>query len=181
MAEMAVHEKCIAYERRHFMVRARLYKGLRTGAMSPRSLMRDQAIRMKLPQECVYCGATDRLSVDHIVPSNRGGDDVGDNAIWACRRCNSSKSDRDLFEWWASTRTGLPPLFVIRIYLKQAIGYFESRSLLEVDWRTISSSPFNLAFLPESFSRPEELKFSPHHERGRKGDILLFQNGDQEK
>src|SRR5688572_20627157 len=98
MAEVAVHEKCASYGRKHFMVRARLYKGLRTGAMSPRSLMRDQAIRLKLPQECVYCGATGYLCIDHIVPSNRGGDDIGDNAIWACRKCNSSKSDRDLFE-----------------------------------------------------------------------------------
>jgi 5-methylcytosine-specific restriction endonuclease McrA len=164
MAEMAVHEGCAAYERKHFMVRSRLYKGLTTGAMSPRSLMRDQAIRMCLPQECIYCGVAQNLSIDHIVPTNRGGDDAGDNAIWACRSCNSSKKDKDLFEWWAS-REGFPPLLVVRIYLKQAIRYFESRDLLAADWRTLDSTPFSLASLPETFPVPGTLSFSPDHQR----------------
>ena len=58
MAEMAVHDHDAKYSRKHFMIRARLYSGLTKGTMSPRSLMRDQRIRMKLAQECVYCGDT---------------------------------------------------------------------------------------------------------------------------
>ncbi|MBS0261105.1 MAG: hypothetical protein JSS02_04050 [Planctomycetes bacterium] len=75
MAEMATTDRAEAYGRLHYMVRARLYKGLRTGSMAAGSLMRDQAVRMKLPQECVYCGSVQYLSIDHIVPVNRGGDD----------------------------------------------------------------------------------------------------------
>lgn len=165
MAEMAVHGHCAVYERKHFMVRARLYKGLVTGTMSPRTLMRDQAIRMRLPQECVYCGSKESLSIDHIVPTNLGGEDVGDNSIWACRRCNSSKSDKDLFEWWAMARSGLPPLLVIRVYLKQAIRYFRCRDLLASEWQSIKNSPFKLDFLPDTFPAPGQLVFSPHHAR----------------
>ncbi|MBS0261443.1 MAG: HNH endonuclease [Planctomycetes bacterium] len=168
MAEMATTDRAEAYGRLHYMVRARLYKGLRTGSMSAGSLMRDQAVRMKLPQECVYCGSVQFLSIDHIVPVNRGGDDGGDNAIWACRRCNSSKSDRDLFEWWSATRGGLPPLFVVRIYMKQALRYFENRGLLGQDWRTVEGSAYDLAMLPESFPGPRELTFTPHHARKRR-------------
>jgi len=165
MAEMAVHDRCERYDRRHYMVRARLYKGLRTGTMSPRSLMRDQAIRLRLPQECVYCGSTNHLSIDHVVPVTRGGDDRGDNAVWACRRCNSSKAGRDLFEWWASARGGLPPLFAIRVYLKQAIIHFDACGLMASDWSTTDPLPFSLRSLPESFPPPTELQFTPFHHR----------------
>ena len=165
MAEMAVHEQFASYSKKHYMIRARLYKGLQTGTMSPRSLMRDQAIKMKLPQECIYCGSTTKLSIDHIVPSSLGGQDTGDNAIWACRSCNSSKSNTDLFRWWFSSRTGFPPLLVIRIYLKQAIQFFEARELLTSEWRTVDSGPFDLESLPQKYLAPGQLSFSPHHSR----------------
>ena len=167
MAEAAVHKGCAKYGRAHFMIRTRLYNGLTSGDMSPASLMRDQIIRLKLPQECVYCGATEHLSIDHIIPSNRGGNDSGDNAIWACRRCNSSKSDRDLFEWWAATQSGFPPLFVVRIYLKQAMQYYETQGMMQTAWRTMPASPYDLNHLPETFPAPNELLFTPHHHRER--------------
>jgi hypothetical protein len=44
---------------------------------------------------CVECGATDRLSLDHIVPRSKGGTDDDDNLRTLCVRCNSSKSNRD--------------------------------------------------------------------------------------
>ncbi len=127
--------------------------------------MLDQRIRMKLPQECVYCGSVDHLAIDHIVPTNRGGADTGDNAIWACRRCNSSKSDRDLFAWWSTYRQDFPPLFVVRIYLKQAIEYFASRGLLDTPISEVQENPFSLATIPKTFPPPESLSFSPFHAR----------------
>jgi hypothetical protein len=164
MAEMAVHDGDAVYSRKHFMIRARLYKGLTTGTMSPRSLMRDQRIRMQLPQECVYCGDTSNLAIDHIVPTNRGGADSGDNAVWACRRCNSSKSDRDVFEWWSDGHIGLPPLFVVRIYLKQAIAYCMDHEIMECLWTDVQS-PFSFETIPMNYPQPQCLIFSPFHAR----------------
>ena len=43
---------------------------------------------------CVFCGAVDDLTVDHIVPLSRGGNDDRDNLQTLCRSCNSGKRDR---------------------------------------------------------------------------------------
>jgi len=52
---------------------------------------------------CVYCGATEGLSIDHIVPLFSGGAHSPDNLCVACRRCNSSKCARPLIDWLATT------------------------------------------------------------------------------
>lgn len=48
---------------------------------------------------CVYCGSTDRLEVDHVVPRARGGANVAANLATACRPCNASKGSLDVEEW----------------------------------------------------------------------------------
>jgi hypothetical protein len=165
MAEMAVHEQCAKYSRKHFMIRARLYSGLGKGSMSPRSLMHDQRIRMSLPQECMYCGDAHSLTIDHVVPLNRGGADGGDNAVWACRRCNSSKSDKDLFAWWFERRAGFPPLFVVRIYLKQAIAHCIDKGIMACPWTDVQDRSFSFEHIPTNYPQPETLIFSPFHAR----------------
>jgi HNH endonuclease len=168
MAEMAVYNCSSKYSTLHFMVRAKFNKGLNDGTMSPRTMMKDQKVRMRLPMECIYCGASENLAIDHVVPSNRGGTDGGDNAVWACRSCNSSKSDQDLFEWWSKKRIGMPPLFVIRVYLKQAIEYFTSRARLEEPWTEATDTPYDLKWIPEEFLAPSELHFTLYHSRRQK-------------
>lgn len=49
---------------------------------------------------CMYCGGqfTDTvLTRDHIVPLSRGGEDIWENVVAACRRCNQHKGN-DLLE-----------------------------------------------------------------------------------
>jgi hypothetical protein len=43
---------------------------------------------------CVYCEATDKLVVDHMVPIALGGTDAQDNLALACKPCNSGKAGR---------------------------------------------------------------------------------------
>ena len=40
---------------------------------------------------CVYCGSTDELEIDHIVPFSRGGACSADNAQVLCGPCNRAK------------------------------------------------------------------------------------------
>lgn len=50
-------------------------------------------------ERCQYCGDTDDLTCDHIVPLVRGGTNELENLTIACRRCNSSKGHKLLSEW----------------------------------------------------------------------------------
>ncbi|MEL6674758.1 MAG: HNH endonuclease [Bacteroidota bacterium] len=43
---------------------------------------------------CVYCGARDSLTIDHVVPKSQGGRDSWDNLVTACQRCNAKKGNR---------------------------------------------------------------------------------------
>jgi len=50
---------------------------------------------------CAYCGASEKLTVEHIVPIFRGGRHAIGNLLPVCGRCNSSKGPRLLIEWRA--------------------------------------------------------------------------------
>ncbi|TCD47708.1 HNH endonuclease [Chlorobium sp. N1] len=45
--------------------------------------------------QCQYCGRTEeQLTIDHIIPRSRGGEDSWENLITACRKCNTKKGNR---------------------------------------------------------------------------------------
>lgn len=48
---------------------------------------------------CLYCGATEDLTLDHIVALANGGAHSEDNLVVACRKCNSSKRIKSLEDW----------------------------------------------------------------------------------
>ncbi len=43
---------------------------------------------------CQYCGSRENLTVDHIVPKSRGGEDTWRNLSAACTSCNNKKGNR---------------------------------------------------------------------------------------
>lgn len=53
----------------------------------------------ELGETCLYCGATDNLAVDHIVPLHLGGSNHPQNLAPACGPCNSSKGGKTLIQW----------------------------------------------------------------------------------
>ena len=55
------------------------------------------AMLVTLP--CTYCGSTDRITIDHIVPLSRGGKHEPEILTPACWTCNCSKGARLLDEW----------------------------------------------------------------------------------
>lgn len=72
------------------MARPRRRPPLTNGALFSRDL-----------QTCLYCGnhfPRRELTRDHVQPVSRGGRDVWENVVAACRRCNQHKGNRLLQE-----------------------------------------------------------------------------------
>jgi hypothetical protein len=45
----------------------------------------------KYGRKCIKCGATERISLDHVIPIVKGGEDKVENLQPLCKSCNSSK------------------------------------------------------------------------------------------
>ncbi len=46
---------------------------------------------------CQYCGNvfnTEKLTLDHIMPKSRGGENSWENLVTACKKCNQRKGDK---------------------------------------------------------------------------------------
>lgn len=43
---------------------------------------------------CVYCGAKENLTIDHVFPSSRGGKNEWENLVCCCNNCNTRKGNR---------------------------------------------------------------------------------------
>ncbi|ACD89261.1 MAG: HNH endonuclease [Chlorobium limicola] len=68
--------------------------------LNKKNILRRDAFR------CQYCGRTDLpLTVDHILPRSRGGEESWENLITACLRCNTKKGNRTPSEAGMATRS----------------------------------------------------------------------------
>lgn len=157
MAHSAITAKVEKYGRTQFMIRSRLYKGLNDQTMSIGPLADDERLKMVLPQACCYCGSRDYLSVDHLIPTKRGGANTGDNLVWACRSCNSSKCARDALEWLVE-RNQFPPILLLRRYLKLAIEMSQERNLMDAAIAAGLEVPFSLSAIPRACPQPSQLR-----------------------
>ena len=68
-----------------------------------------EQIKGSFNNKCAYCGMTEEehknifnqtLHQEHFIPLSKGGEYTHNNIIPACRSCNSSKQDKDFFEWY---------------------------------------------------------------------------------
>lgn len=57
---------------------------------------RRRAARAKLPQHCAHCGATEGLTLDHIMPRVYGGTNMQENLQLLCPPCNVEKSKKKI-------------------------------------------------------------------------------------
>ena len=65
-----------------------------------------RSIKEHFNSTCVYCGKTydsNVLTLDHVHPRSRGGQDITSNVVCACRKCNQSKGSRNWLQWMRST------------------------------------------------------------------------------
>ncbi len=158
MAHTAVDGKQEKYTTFNFMIRARLFKGLMDGTMNIGTILDDERVKLLSGNRCSYCGSTGNLALDHIFPQRAGGKDTGDNLIYACRSCNSSKGKKDLMVWM-EYRKAFPPLMILRRYLKLVIAYCVDENLMECSVEDLKdqSHPFSIEHIPVNYPKPCEL------------------------
>ncbi len=156
MAHAAVKAKAERYQTQHFMIRSRLFKGLQVGQMQLGPLADEERLKMILPQACYYCASRQFLTVDHLISTSRGGENCGENIVWACRSCNSSKGARDALVWIAG-RGAFPPLLLLRRYLKIAVGLSQEREVMHVPIANPPLMPFLFEAIPLSYPPPKTL------------------------
>ena len=54
--------------------------------------------------KCAYCGSTEDLGIDHVIPFEHGGSDMPFNLVVACFPCNIAKRDKHPIEYAALVR-----------------------------------------------------------------------------
>lgn len=57
-------------------------------------------IKNTFDNRCCYCGKERPLAQEHFVAQSKGGEYTLDNIVPSCKSCNSSKGDKDFFEWY---------------------------------------------------------------------------------
>ena len=73
------------------------------------SILREDKQFIQAEKECIYCGSTDALQWEHIVPKSiRITDECSScdriqgihNQIWGCRTCNTKKGTKGLYRFF---------------------------------------------------------------------------------
>ncbi|MFD0871717.1 HNH endonuclease [Paenibacillus residui] len=82
-----------------------LYNPFRFQAYRKAALTRDH-------YTCLWCGCP-ATTVDHIVPSSKGGSDLPRNLIASCSECNSKRGNRSAFLYLKEKAHSAPRLFML--------------------------------------------------------------------
>ena len=113
------------------VIRRRIYINVRQRREA--SGMKRTRIYMRDKFRCQYCGekkAASELTLDHILPRSRGGDNSPFNVVTACPSCNQRKGNRTPSE---ARMPLLTPQSALRVKLERVVlcHYAEARA----EWR----------------------------------------------
>jgi len=87
--------------------------------------------------ECIFCGAKVSLSMEHLFPQSKNGPTTERNIVWICRKCNSSKGAKRLYELY-TLKSGLKgakydvPRIAEGKYLKLLYEIFQENDMLDL-------------------------------------------------
>jgi len=109
------------------------YKKLCAGDIVWSSSVREYLRERENNNICIYCGNQDKLTVEHILPRSRGGEDITDNIVMVCKHCNSSKGDKGLYEWLTLSEKDSHHRIAEGKYLKYLYSLHEKNNTLEKD------------------------------------------------
>jgi len=113
------------------------FKKLQSREIEWSSSIREWIHERENPDQCIYCGVREKLTLDHMIPLSRGGADHPDNAVWVCNRCNSSKGSKRLYEFYGLKNRYKIPRIAEGKYLKLLYDELEKRGLLDISRQEI--------------------------------------------
>lgn len=117
------------------------FKKLQSGEIKWSSSVREYLREREKTDECIYCGSASQLTLDHLLPTARKGPDLPDNVIMVCKKCNSSKGDKRLYEWYGLENRYKLPRVAEGKYLKLLYSLLENKGLLDMrDIKTLCKS-----------------------------------------
>ena len=61
---------------------------------TPRVAYSRKNVHIRDQHTCQYCGSTQNLTLDHVMPTSRGGGSTWENVVTACSPCNSKKGSK---------------------------------------------------------------------------------------
>lgn len=109
------------------------FKKLQSGEIEWSGAIREYIHERESAAQCIYCNAAEGLSLDHLIPRSRGGPDIADNAVMACRSCNSSKGNKGVYEWFKLDRRYEVPRIAEGKYLKLLHMIHDEKGTLGID------------------------------------------------
>lgn len=110
------------------------FKKLKSGEIRMSDYDREIRDQMETGMDCVYCGDNSN-TMDHVIPRIRGGPESMHNVVKSCQKCNSSKGDMDLVDWWINHQNRSIddlPRIPIGIYLKLSYDWHKIKHTLEM-------------------------------------------------
>lgn len=122
------------------------YKKLKSDKIHISNILRDNKKLVLEEKKCSYCGTTDSLQFDHIIPLSKNGPDSIDNLTLACKKCNISKGDKQLMEWYGENYSSEIPRNVFSKFLKLVFTAHDNNNSLDtydfnkdgiLDWRDL--------------------------------------------
>ncbi|MBI1977494.1 MAG: HNH endonuclease [Candidatus Omnitrophica bacterium] len=94
---------------KHYGFIKETFRDLKKGEKSWSEITREDWQLVEAEKKCIYCGSTQNLHKEHIVPKSirikpecETCEHVQEihNQIWACESCNSSKGTKGLYEFY---------------------------------------------------------------------------------
>ncbi len=98
-----------AAKQAHYGFIKKKFRELKEGATKWSDITREDWQFVQNDRTCIYCGSTEQLSQEHIVPKSIAINEKCSacehvqqihNQVWACRSCNSAKGDLGLYEFY---------------------------------------------------------------------------------
>lgn len=107
------------------------FQKFRDGRISPSSILSENQQLFKAGDVCAYCGATQHLQWEHIIPVAAGGPDIFDNMVRARAPCNQKKGAKNPYQWFRTDQLNAIPRIVLGKFLKLVFDAYDRAGVID--------------------------------------------------